>query len=249
VTPVGADDRGYAQAVTDDSAAPEVMTQALADPAYHAAVVDLLGVLAYGELTAFHRLADDARLAPSLADKAALAAMAVAEFGHFARIRDRITSLGADAESAMTPYTAALDGFHEHTKPADWHESLVKAYIGDGIGTDFYREMSAYLDGETQELVREVLSDTGHADFAVERLRAATDRDPALGGRLALWGRRLLGEALAQAQRVAAERDTLLPLFEGGEGRPGADLAELTQIFARLTEAHTRRMTTLGLAA
>lgn len=222
---------------------------ALADPAYRAAVVDLLGVLAYGELTAFQRLADDAKLAPRVADKASLAAMAVAEFGHFTRIRDRLTALGADVEVAMAPYTAAIDSFHEHTRPADWYESLVKAYIGDGIGSDFYREMSAYLDDETQRLVRDVLADTGHADFAVERVQAATARNPALAGRLALWGRRLLGEALAQAQRVAAERDTLLPLFEGGAGRPGADLAELTQIFARLTEAHTRRMTTLHLAA
>jgi len=222
---------------------------ALADPGYRAAVVDLLGVLAYGELTAFQRLADDAKLAPSIADKAALAAMAVAEFGHFSRIRERLTALGADIEPAMAPYTVAIDSFHEHTRPADWYESLVKAYIGDGIGSDFYREMSAYLDDETQRLVRDVLADTGHADFAVERVQAATARNPALAGRLALWGRRLLGEALAQAQRVAAERDTLLPLFEGGAGRPGADLAELTQIFARLTEAHTRRMTTLNLAA
>lgn len=222
---------------------------ALADPAYRAAVVDLLGVLAYGEITAFQRLADDARLAPTVADKAALAAMAVAEFGHFARIRDRLVALGADLELAMAPYTAAIDGFHERTRPADWYESLVKAYIGDGIGSDFYREMSAYLDNETQRLVAEVLADTGHADFAVEHIRAATALDPALAGRLALWGRRLLGEALAQAQRVAAERDTLLPLFEGGAGRAGADLAELARVFARLTDAHTRRMTALDLAA
>jgi len=221
----------------------------LADPAYRAAVVDLLGVLAYGELTAFQRLADDAKLAPTIADKASLAAMAVAEFGHFVRLRDHLGGLGADLEQAMAPYTAALDGFHEHTKPADWYEGLVKAYIGDGIGSDFYREMSAFLDQRTRSLVLEVLADTGHADFAVDRVRAATALDRALAGRLALWGRRLLGEALAQAQRVAAERDTLLPLFEGGAGRPGADLAELTRIFARLTDAHTRRMATLGLAA
>lgn len=222
---------------------------ALADPAYRAAVVDLLGVLAYGELTAFQRLADDAKRAPSVADKAALASMAVAEFGHFTLLRDRLAALGADVEQAMAPYTAAIDGFHDHTSPADWYESLVKAYIGDGIGADFYREMSVYLDEETRELVRVVLADTGHADFAVEHVRLATADHPALAGRLALWARRLLGEALAQAQRVAAERDTLLPMFEEGTGGAGADLAELTQVFARLTEAHARRMTALDLAA
>ena len=42
------------------------------------AVVDLLGVLAYGELVAFERTAADASLAPTLEDKAALARMAAA---------------------------------------------------------------------------------------------------------------------------------------------------------------------------
>ena len=84
-------------------------------------------------------------------------------------------------------------------------------------------------------LVVDVLADTGHAGFAVDRVRAAIAADAKLGGRLALWGRRLLGEALAQAQRVAAERDTLAPLFTGGPERPGADLAELV---ADLQPAH-----------
>ena len=34
----------------------------MADEQYREAVVDLLGALAYGELTAFERLADDAHL-------------------------------------------------------------------------------------------------------------------------------------------------------------------------------------------
>ena len=46
------------------------------DPEYRAAVIDLIGVLAYGELTAFERLAADAALAPTIDDKAALAGMA-----------------------------------------------------------------------------------------------------------------------------------------------------------------------------
>ena len=46
---------------------------------YVAAVIDLFGVLAYGELTAFERLAADAAMAPSIDDKAALAGMATAE--------------------------------------------------------------------------------------------------------------------------------------------------------------------------
>ena len=61
---------------------------AFEDQAYRAAVVDLLGAIAYGEISAFERLAADARMAPGLADKAALAKMAAVEFFHFERLRD-----------------------------------------------------------------------------------------------------------------------------------------------------------------
>jgi hypothetical protein len=221
----------------------------MVDEGYRDAVIDLLAALAYGELTAFERLADDASFAPTISDKAALAAMAVAEYNHFALLVTRLRELGASPEEAMEPFVDALEAFHERTAPGDWLEGLVKAYVGDGIAEDFYREVSAYLDPSTRELVLEVLEDTGHSEFAVDRVRAAIDLDPKLAGRLALWGRRLVGEALSQAQRVAAERDALASLLVGGVDRPGADLAEVGRMFARLTENHTRRMAALGLSA
>ena len=61
-----------------------------ADPAYRAAVVDLLGALAYGELTAFSRLAADAEMAPNQPAKAALARVAVAEFHHHEALTARL---------------------------------------------------------------------------------------------------------------------------------------------------------------
>ncbi len=219
------------------------------DPAYRAAVVDLIGVLAYGELSAFERLAVDAAMAPSIDDKAALAGMATAEYRHFLALRDRLVELGVEPQDAMTPFRAAIDGFHAHTAPSDWLEGLVKAYVGDGIGTDFYREISAYVDPRTRDLVVSVCGDLGQSAFVVDRVRAAIAVDPRIAGRLALWGRRLVGEALSQAQRVAADRDALSTLLVGGVDRPGADLAEIGRMLARLTENHARRMAALGLAA
>jgi hypothetical protein len=217
--------------------------------AYDAAVVDLLGVLACGELSAFERLCADAALAPTLDDKAEIAAMACAEFGHFQQLRTRLTELGVDAETAMRPFVAPLEAFHASTAPADWLEGLVKAYVGDGIAADFYREISVLLDDRTRELVLAVFDDTGHSEFVVAKVRAAIEADPRLGGRLALWGRRLMGEALSQAQRVAAERDALAALLAGAPGEGGMDLVELGRMFTRITEHHTKRMAALGLAA
>jgi hypothetical protein len=222
--------------------------RAAGDPHYRDAVVDLLGALAYGELAAFERLAEDAKLAPTLSDKAALARMASAEFQHFEQLRTRLGEIGADATAAMEPFVAALDGFHRQTAPSDWLEGLVKAYVGDSIASDFYREVAARLDTDTRALVLAVLDDTGHAGFAIEKVRAAIEAEPRVGGRLALWARRLMGEALSQSQRVVADRDALSTMLVGGVA-DGFDLAEVGRMFSRITEAHTKRMAALGLAA
>ncbi|MCC3767259.1 ferritin-like fold-containing protein [Streptomyces sp. UNOC14_S4] len=223
-------------------------SQASAAPQYRAAVVDLLGALAYGELAAFERLAEDAKLAPTLDDKAELAKMAAAEFQHFQRLRDRLAAIDAEPTGAMEPFAAALDEFHRQTAPSDWLEGLVKAYVGDSIASDFYREVAVRLDSDTRALVLGVLDDTGHASFAIEKVRAAIEAEPRVGGRLALWARRLMGEALSQAQRVVADRDALSTMLVGGVA-DGFDLAEVGKMFSRITEAHTKRMAALGLAA
>jgi hypothetical protein len=58
-----------------------------------------------------------------------------------------------------------------------------------------------------------------------------------------------MGEALTQAQRVAAERDALTALLAGGIDRPGLDLAAIGRMFTRITERHNERMAELGLSS
>ncbi|MGB0100136.1 MAG: ferritin-like fold-containing protein [Nocardioides sp.] len=222
---------------------------AFEDPQYKEAVVDLLGAIAYGEISAFERLAEDAKLAPTLEDKVAIATMAAAEFGHVAWLNERLAALGANPFEAMAPFREPIDRFHDYTAPSDWYEGLIKAYVGDGLANDFYREIAAYLDADTRDLIVASLEDSGHAAFAVDRVRSAIAADPRLGGRLALWGRRLMGEALTQAQRVAADRDALSALLAGGVDRPGLDLAAIGRMFTRITERHAERMAELGLAS
>jgi hypothetical protein len=213
------------------------------DPVDRSAVADLLGVLAYAELTAFDRLAEDARLAPTLDGRAALARMAAAEIAHHVRLTERMAEIGVDPAETMAPFVSALDAFHEGTRPKTWLEGLVKAYVGDGLATDFYREVAGFLPDPDRALVLEVLADTGHAGFAVREVRAAIAADRRVAGRLALWGRRLVGEAITQAQAVIAEHDGLAGLIMSGTG----DLAGVGRLIERITDAHTQRMATLGL--
>ncbi|MET0134113.1 MAG: ferritin-like fold-containing protein, partial [Kibdelosporangium sp.] len=159
-------------------------------------VVDLLGVLAYGELSAFDRLAEDARSAPTLAGRAALSVMAAAEIGHYAKIEHYLREHGVEPMTAMEPFVRHFEAFHASTPPRTWHESLVKAYVFDGLAADLYSQLAHWLDESTKELVLDVLADTGHSMFAQREVQAACAADRTLRDRLTLWGRRLLGEGL-----------------------------------------------------
>ena len=212
------------------------------------AVIDLLGLLAYGELSSFEQMAADAQKAPSLQDKAQMANFASGEFEHYNQIISRLKGLGVDPVDAMKPFAGALDAYHNQLVPSNWLEGLVKSYIGEGIASDFYREVSKFLDKETAELVEEVLSDNGFADFAIERIRQASENDAIMAGRLALWGRRMMGEMIAQAALVAKERMSLAELFISSE--PSESLVEdLNGLVNRLTVGHARRMDVLGFAS
>lgn len=213
------------------------------------ALADLFGALAYAELTASLQMAADAARAPSIPVQSALGRMMTVEFGQFERLTARLAELGRDPEEAMAPFVPAIRAYHDRTTPSDWLEGLVKAYVGDGIARDFYREVAVHLEPLDRALVEQVLGDGDQDDLVVASVTEAIEKDPRLAGRLALWGRRLVGEAIAQTQYVMVERDSLASVIVGGGLGSGLDLAEFGRMITRLTEAHAARMQRLGLTA
>lgn len=203
-------------------------------------MIRLLGLLAYGNLQAFAQMAADANLAPDLRRRAVLSEMAAYEVANYRRLATRLEQLGADVEQAMSPFVEALGAYHDRTRPKDWLEALTKAYVGDAIADDFYQETAVYLDSPDRELVLEVLHESRYADFAAEEIRRAIDADPKVANRLSMWGRRLVGEALSQAQRVVAKQPALMELIM-------AHAIEPAIVLKRLTGEHSARMAAVGL--
>ncbi|MGW0047668.1 ferritin-like fold-containing protein [Nocardia cyriacigeorgica] len=212
-------------------------------PADHPGVTDLFAVLAYGEISAFYRLAEEAKLSPTVRGKVAAAKMAAAEMEHFKRLEAALSARGADIFEVMAPFVRALDAYHASTDPSTWLESMVKFYVGDGIAADFYREIAGVLSPDVAEVVRDVLAETGHSEFVVDEVRRAVAASRSERDRLTLWGRRLLGEAITQAQYVMAQRDELTELVLAATG----DLNGIATLFERMQASHAERMSVLGL--
>jgi hypothetical protein len=115
----------------------------------------------------------------------------------------------------------------------------------DTVSADFYRAISRYVDAGTRALVEQIQADGGATEVLRVRLKAALADDPRLASRLALWSRRLLGEALTQAQRVSFEHSFVGGLIGADEDRSKEIVREL---MAELAANHSRRMIQLGLA-
>lgn len=213
-------------------------------PADHPGISELFALLAYGEVAAFYRLTDEARMAPDLRGRISMASMAAAEMAHYEVLCEALERRGVDVLPAITRYSSALDGYHRLTTPSTWLEALVKTYIGDALAADFYLEIADVLPDDAADVIRSTMSQTGHSQFVVAEVRAAVTKSNRQRSRLALWSRRLLGEAITQAQYVLAEHDELVDLVVTRTD----GLTQLSGFFDRLQHTHDERTRELGLA-
>jgi tRNA-(MS[2]IO[6]A)-hydroxylase (MiaE)-like len=215
-------------------------------------VLTLLGLVAHLELAAFTRLAADSAVAPTLDQRLRLMRFSAGAVDRLERIFAHIEDLGGSPELELSRFTHALDDFEARTTPSSWWERMLTAYVGYGVADDFCKAAAAGLDEQTRDLVMEVLDGASHAELTVATLAEAAHGDAVLTSRLALWGRRLVGEALGVVQTLLTSQPSLARLAfdaeECGRGGP-ADPEAMTRLFGRLTAEHTRRMGRLGLTA
>ena len=200
--------------------------------------VPFLGQAAYIQLEFFESLAKAVATAPDLTSKEGLSAAAGIALRKHHELIAELRRLGAEPAEVMAPFAPATDRFRLATLGADWHELLLGIHITSGMLDDYFARLADGLPAELGTRVRGILGENGAAVVIEQELAAAIAADDTLDDRLALWGRRLVGDTLLIARSALRASET-------GDAL-GADVEP---VFTELIAAHTRRMDALGLTA
>lgn len=198
-----------------------------------------LGLAAYLQLALFESLGRASSIAPSTRAKALTGLVATSTLERHQALLAEIERAGKDAADVMQPHTAVIDDFQQRTGGGDWYETMLATYVGAGLLDDVFSRLAAGLPDDYRDRVVAALETGAARDESgiVTELSLAIGADPKLASRLALWGRRLVGDTLLVARAaISASHES-------------ADDERLEPVFTELIAAHTRRMDALGLTA
>lgn len=194
---------------------------------------------AYVQLALFEMASRAMSTAPDAAGKNALSGVATRSLAKYEGLVAEMRRAGEDPERTMQRSAREIDAFRRDTEGADWFEQLVSSYVIGGFLDDFFVRLAAGLaDADAGRRVASLLATPSGDEATIAQLQQAMQADPPLASRLALWGRRLVGDTMLVARESLAVPEV-----------SAHDDARLEPVFTELIAAHTRRMDALGLTA
>lgn len=197
-----------------------------------------LGQAAYLSLALFENLSRVVSTAPTTTAKVELSAATAPLIQAHRGFVDELTGRRLDPAAEMEPFRLMIDEFQRRTRGADWFENLVTCYLTTGFLVDFFLGLAEGLPDDVAAHVAElgVTADLDSIDDVLaDRIRHEIDVNPRLASRLAMWGRRLLGDTLLVARAAFVE-----PHHVEADHR-------VEPVFTELIAGHTRRMSAVGL--
>ena len=201
-------------------------------------VVPYLGLVAYTQLEVFEAASRAVALAPDLSAKDALSALAGQALERHRVFEDLLVRRRQEPVRVMERFTAPVDAFIERIETEDWPELVLTVYLLSAFFDDFFAELARGVDEDPGRRAVELLG-SGTAGEGVSRmLGAMVEHDRVLRDRLALWGRRLMGDSLLLA------RSALVPSENASR-----DAERIEPVFTELVARHMRRMDAIGLTA
>lgn len=203
----------------------------------------LFGRVAYLQLALFEAASSVAGRATDLADREAITRVAAAVLEQHTAVAAMLEARGVTPAVAMHPFAADIDRYRRRLSDSGWHESVLTLHLSAGLLDDFFGALAGGLSGADASALQRLLSrDIGHESL-VGILQAGVSADRRLASRLALWGRRLVGDTLLLARSALAD-------VHDADGVPAAtEERRVEPIMNDLVAAHSRRMDRLGLTA
>lgn len=201
-------------------------------------IMPFLGLTTYLQLELYEAASRAIAGAPNLKAKEVLARSAGMTLAKHQRFSDELRARGREPHHVMQPYTPVIDSFLERIDTPDWHQHVLSIYLVGGLFDGYFAELAVGLKDRFKTEAIEVLRDNSGRDELRDLLAAEIRVDPTLASRLALWGRRLVGDTLLVSRAV----------LQLSEGRTFV-ASHVEPIFTELIADHTRRMDSLGLTA
>ncbi|QAY64554.1 hypothetical protein ET495_16585 [Xylanimonas allomyrinae] len=225
----------------------------VAAPAGRGPLLEVVGLAAYVRLGLFGIIGQHTWDAPDLASSQRMLAIGLRVGEQQGRLLAIGASHGVEPVELMRPFAGVLDSFEARTPESSWWEGLLKGVVGHGVASDLCRLLARGLPGDLAAQVVGAMEYTDDDERATSIVRAGVEADGRLGSRLALWGRRVVGESLSLSQALLTTRPSFgelaraaMPATVAPEG-PSADV--VAWVLGELTAEHTRRMDRMGLAA
>lgn len=218
----------------------------LTDAERRLATVELLGVLAYGQLRSFAAMAAAVRFAPDARAADRIAGFAAAEHAAYRLLHDRLAALTDLPTAAMDRQKGLFDRYFARAPLDGWFGTMVFFAFGIPLARDFMRTVVPMLDADSGDVVLRSLQDRAEVEAAALTLLRSELVDEEVRERARRVVADLLGQALASFQQAAGDSDALTVLLGAGEGDDDAS-GEVRRLAMGLLTAHRGRLAELGL--
>jgi hypothetical protein len=208
------------------------------------ATVELLGVLAYGQLRSFAAMSSAVRFAPDARAADRIAGFASREHGAYRALHDHLAELTDLPTAAMDRQKGLFDRFFERAPLDDWFGAMVFFAFGIPLARDFMRTVVPMLDPVSGDVVLRTLEDRADVEDAAIALLRSELTDDATRERARGIVADLLGQALTSFQQAAGDSDALSVLLGAEEDEASVEVRRLAM---GLLTSHRGRLVELGL--
>jgi hypothetical protein len=208
------------------------------------ATVELLGVLAYGQLRSFGAMSGAVRFAPDARAADRIAGFARREHDAYLLLHDHLAELTDLPTAAMDRQKGLFDQFFSRAPLDDWFGATVFFAFGIPLARDFMRTVVPMLDPTSGDVVLRTLQDRAEVEAAAIGLLRSELTSDALRERARSIVADLLGQALTSFQQAAGASDALSVLLGADDDEASS---EVRQLAMGLLTAHRGRLVELRL--